>query len=281
MPATAISATPESPRTPDASLCVIVSHWDGHDAQALLALLRSLVALPEVQAGHGLAPRSPNATVDAVVKVVVNQSQPAPLSLPPDLSHVQVAHRPNGGYNVGAWDFGWRRWLHRHYVFVQDECVLQHPSALRRYAQALRRHPLTLWGESLQCWRSWRDFQVDTPAIHAAIERLAIPMGLSLGNDPTHLQSLAVGASREALLRLDGFLMADDKVEAMALETLWSLRAQALGLDVAQLGWLPFSQFFHPQWDGVVARARTASWHLGRLAWHVGYSWRHPPRLRR
>jgi len=66
----------------------------------------------------------PDAGLQHAVTVVCNGGDRQPLRLPTQLTtRVTLLNRPNGGYNIGAWEHGWRYDTgSSHFLFVQDEC---------------------------------------------------------------------------------------------------------------------------------------------------------------
>ena len=73
---------------------VVVSHYNAWPTDQLVALLDQIKAIP--------------AGCPFDCRVVVNQAKPGPLELPPRHADVGVLYRENIGYNIGAWDHGWR-----------------------------------------------------------------------------------------------------------------------------------------------------------------------------
>ena len=103
---------------------VVVSYYDARPVQELDELLRSLAAIPS---GWPFA-----------VRVVVNQDGGARTDLADRHPGVQVMHRPNQGYNIGAWDHGWRAEpAYEAYLFLQHECVLLREGWLRPFVDRI------------------------------------------------------------------------------------------------------------------------------------------------
>lgn len=259
---------------------VVVSHYDGWAPDQLIALLDQLRDVPA------------GAAFD--VCVVVNQCGNAVLTLPPRFSHIPVLHRPNVGFNIGAWDHGWRTMPpYEDYLFLQEECRILRPNWLAAIRRALARPGVGLVGESLAfAGLSWRrlDAQyrqtsfadpvdgrsVTIPAgIRAGLERLAIPVGRS----GAHLQSLVLAIRRETIEQIDGFIVADTYGAATVAECAVSKKVEALGLKVREVGPGSFRYILHPQWrhrQGVLttlARRLAARFPVEIGAW-LGPAWR-------
>lgn len=257
---------PSFESTDQATLCVVVSHYSARPIDDLVRLLRQLRSLPQ-QTTH----------FRVFVKVVVNAVQvpAAPLALPVDLQDQLIEYRENTGFNMGSWDHGWRHDPgHRHYLFLQDECVVCDPAALSAYWHLLEQDPSTLVGESLQFWRGWAPFARQLPDPFRAIQALCDQRGLGRGLTATHLQTLAVAASGQALALMDGFLLANEKMEAVATEVMWSRKALGLGLGIRQSAATPFRYFEHEQWLGIKKRGSTLRWQISRGVWMLQYGWR-------
>jgi len=98
---------------PGSGLCVVVSYYDARPDAELHRLLRQ-IRDSEFDLRH--------------VLVVVNSVGSAALELADGLGLVETVYRRNAGFNMGAWDFGWRARPHyRNYLFLQDECTVVRP----------------------------------------------------------------------------------------------------------------------------------------------------------
>ena len=97
-----------------ARTCVIVSYWIGASETQLHRLLRQIIKL--------------DAGVAFDLRVVCNGGDERPLVLPPEFpnSGIDVLNRENIGYNIAAWDHGWKiDARHDFYLFLQSECFLK------------------------------------------------------------------------------------------------------------------------------------------------------------
>src|SRR5438552_9442241 len=88
---------------------VVISHYNARPVNDVLALLDSMHSVPSGWPFH--------------VRIVVNQETPTSLILPARPWRFEVLYRENRGYNIGAWDFGWRvSPYYDAYLFLQEEC---------------------------------------------------------------------------------------------------------------------------------------------------------------
>lgn len=233
------------------TVLVVISYYNAWPVEPLLALLAQLRDLP---AGHPFR-----------VRIVVNQGQPQRLTLPPPWNAAEVLHRENLGYNLGAWECGWRTSpAYDGYLFLQDECCLVQPDWLAPFIRRSAEPGIGLVGESVAAdWHMlWGDLErrfatdfwpghlVDGQPVGRAtcyldfLRRRGIPPGAT----GEHLQSLILFATRQVLETLGGFPLGYSKGEAIGAEIGLSKKVQALGLELAQVGPSPFTFIEHPQW---------------------------------
>jgi hypothetical protein len=235
-----------------ANALVVVSYYDARPRHELDALLRDLA---EVDAG---------AAFDTLV--VVNQSAAAPTAVDASLRGLRVLHRPNAGYNIGAWDHGWRAAPgYAHYVFVQHECRVRRPGWLAAYLRRLQAPDVGLVGERANpAWAApWPELErrfaghmlPDHGPDGAAAERLPTyracwrRWGIDPGERGDHLQTLVLAARGATLAAIDGFPVGANYGEAIAAEIGVSKRVQMLGLSTEEIGPRPFTWITHPQWQ--------------------------------
>lgn len=233
-----------------ASTLVIVSHYNAWPVEQLVALLDQMAAVPA------------GAPFD--VCVVVNQADPRTLVLPPRHAAVMVLHRMNTGFNVGAWDAGWRAHPGRDcYLFLQEECRIVRAGWLAALRRVTLRRQVGLVGESLHwgglSWnrlaRQYRDARFwastagepvsVTEGVRAGLARLGVPEGRT----GDHLQSLVLCARGEVLSAIDGLPTGVNYDEATIAEIALSKKVEALGLTVREVGPGSFRYILHPQWQ--------------------------------
>ncbi|WP_165063786.1 hypothetical protein [Paludisphaera rhizosphaerae] len=247
--------------------CLVVSHYNAWPTDQLLALLDQTKEIP--------------AGVPFRTRVVVNQAVDKRLELPPRHSDVEVFHRPNTGYNIGAWEYGWRQGEpFSFYLFLQEECIILKDDWMKAYLDAASETGVGLVGESMTPPISWKAGRLETmpicrfllgrPVDSGATRKtrffqLAQSLGVDPGEDGAHLQSLILGTRREVLTKIDGFL--DWPVEyfdAVCAEVMISKAVETAGWKVRQLGWMPFSVVSHPQWKQHPLMAL-----VGKVAWRI------------
>lgn len=237
------------------SACLVISHYNAWPATQLLALLEQAKSL--------------DAGMPFQIRVVVNMAVDQRLELPPRFHDVQILHRPNEGYNIGAWDLGWQAEPRfDHYLFVQEECQLLRPGWMKAFVALTAKPDVGLVGESLVWERPWPEleatlrrplnsqFQIDgRPVDHfeCYYENLR-RLGIDRGEDGRHLQSLVYASRREVLDRIGPFPTGTDYGAAVTTEICISKKVLALGLQVRQVAWLPFTYVLHPQWRSPVWR---------------------------
>ena len=230
---------------------VVISHYNAWPADQLVALLDQAASVP---AGANFA-----------LCVVVNQAEPTELVLPERQRHVPVLHRANTGYNIGAWDHGWRANPgHDCYLFLQEECRIVRPGWVAAHRRLAMMPAIGLVGEAMQ-WagRSWkrlrweyRDAMFEHPLAEGpvpypvGIQAGLRDAGLAEGRTGAHLQSLVLCARRTVLEAIDGFPIGATYGEAVVAEVTISKRVEALGLKVREVGPGSFRYVLHPQWIG-------------------------------
>ena len=230
---------------------VVVSHYNAWPTDQLVALLDQIKAIP--------------AGCPFDCRVVVNQAKPGPLELPPRHADVEVLYRENIGYNIGAWDHGWRVGPPREsYLFLQEECRILRPGWLSPFVQAAGQPGVGFVGESLK----YRGYGWDRVAwvtrgkpypdddreglpleFTEGIKRFLESRGLAVNGRADHLQSLVLCARREVLEAVDGFPIGRTKGDAIGCEVAISLRSVAQGYRIKQVGRTPFTYILHPQWQ--------------------------------
>ena len=236
--------------------CVVVSYYDSRSVDDLLRLLRQL----HQQWSAGFFD----------LRVVVNSDQMQKLELPPELAEISVEVRENIGFNIGAWHHGWRANPgYSYYIFLQDECEIVSNRWLDRYRMLLSKANAGLVGESLLHWASWASFGKKWPEAGAECAAIAATHDIELGPNPTHLQTLVLGATADCLRATDGFLLAKGKVAAIATEILFSRHCIQRGFDVRQTAWRPFEYIGHPQWASLRSGSASLKWNMAKAVRHL------------
>ena len=247
-------------QAPRKDLCIIVSHYN---ARPSIELIRLLYQLKDQAANV-----HPQFSVDLIV--VVNMESTIRLELPSELKEIEVQYRENTGFNMGSWEYGWRNNPNYDgYLFLQDECVAFNRFAVFNYCTLLKRYPNSIFGESIFFYRGWAKFLKKWPSNHTSIITFACKNDIPLGLTPSHLQTLVLASTRKTMMKLEGFILSNDKIEAIAAEVLLSRRAVSRGINVEQSNWRPFSNFSHEQWVSVKIKSDSVSWNLSKFFWYV------------
>ena len=241
------------------SAVVVVSHYNAWPTDQLVALLDQMNAVP---AGHPFT-----------VRVVVNQAEDKRLVLPERHAHVAIFHRENTGYNIGAWEHGWRQEPRAdYYLFLQEECVIVRPNWLRAFLRKVDRPGVGVVGEIIGFYNTtWEDINETAAKWKSDPNTLGYraymtSQGIRYGELADHLQSLVLCLRRETLEAIGGFRIGISKYEAIACEIGISKSVQALGLRISQLGIRPFRYINHPQWEEDRQFAARPGWVLRRIA---------------
>jgi len=248
------------------SVLVVISHYNAWPTDHLVALLDQIQAIP---AGHPFQ-----------VRVVVNQAEPKLCELPSRHAGVEIRYRANTGYNIGAWDHGWRESPRfDEYLFLQEECTIQQPGWLRVFVRAASRRGVGLVGESRVLgkltWAETEAFQswvVEDPDgikppeqwakfTHRYLER----QGIDPTSTPTHLQALIIYARRATLEAINGFRIDQRKDDAIGCEVAMSKCVEAVGLKTVQVRLRPFQYIMHPQWSVIRDGTAGIRWALSSV----------------
>jgi hypothetical protein len=243
---------------------VIVSFYDAREETCLDILLGQLQEIP--------------AGIPFNAMVVVNSVRGRPCPMESKYPWVRFLYRPNTGYNIGAWDHGWRSASdYDVYAFLQDDCLVARAGWLSRLVQKASAGKGALVGEDLVSpAQNWDQSQADCvrsyirrgyePSSWGAEGHLSTPETIRAYFQqqaceplPTmvHLRALVLCAPIRLLRAIDGFPSGLSYREAVGSEVLISQRAIRCGFSVCQAGVLPYSNIVHPQWMAARSAART------------------------
>lgn len=242
------------PSNPPARTCVVVCYYVGQDVKHLHRLLGQMLRTPA------------GAPFD--LRVVVNGGDQRPLTLPArfDPLRARIEDRPNRGYNIEAWDVGWRLDpAYDYYLFLQAECHLKRPNWVAEFEFRAGNDPgVGLIGETIMWDRqSWAFIRTATDrdlGAHAwpagepdhpldTYQRLIAARGVPLGDVGTHLPSIIWFAPRAVLEAVGGFpLIGTTYREAVACEVATSRLVEAKGFRVATIRGEAFHFIGHRQW---------------------------------
>jgi len=240
---------PSRPKT-----CVVVSYWNGRPASKLHRLLAEMRKV------------DPGAPFDLVV--VCNGGDKAPLRLPARFDDLRprVLDRENVGFNIAAWEHGWRADPgYDYFLFLQDDCYLKRASWLSGFESRFELDPgIGLLGELVaydqMSWdyvrkvfytTFWADPSEWTEPAHpidtyrALFDRRGIPWS-DLAN---HLPSIILFSSRRILEEVGGFpYFGPSYREAIAGEFAISRLVESRGYRISKVTDYPFDLIGHPQW---------------------------------
>jgi hypothetical protein len=198
--------------------------------------------------------------------IVVNAEVDSPLVLPPRYAHIPISYRDNTGYNIGAWDHGWRLYPNsRYFLFMQDDCIIRRKNWLKVFRDSLHHKKIGIIGESLSLdWnRTWEqlasDGKLSVQMAGHVIEGKQVSRGnvyfkmfklwgIDPGERADHLRSLIWACRRDVLELIDGFPIGMDYGQAIAAEIATSKKIQQAGFYIKQIRWRPFTYIEHPEW---------------------------------
>ena len=243
-----------------ARTCVVICYWTGRAPRPLWQLLRSMQR------------HSAGAPYD--VLIVCNGGDREPLRVPPAFRwpNLRVLDRENTGWNLGAWEAGWRASPgNEFFLFLQAECFIRRADWLRRFEHRLEQDGgVGMIGERLMwqqmSWNYVREATALDLAVNGAVppgvlesvaryQELLRARGIEPGVLGTHLVSIILFLRRALLERIGGFpLIGEDYLQAVACEIGLSKLVEAQGLRITQLSDAPFSFVGHSQWTASAVR---------------------------
>lgn len=235
--------------------CVVVSFWNGRSAGPLYRLLSQM---RKVDSG------SPFDTV-----VVCNGGDEEPLRLPSKFADLrpQILDRENQGFNIGAWDHGWRNaGDYEYYLFIQDDCFLKGRSWVSGFESRFDQDAgIGLLGEHVvydrMTWdhvRRWTfsDYWGEPsgwPEPVHPIDRfrsLFEARGIPWSDFGQHLPTIILFSSRRVLEEIGGFpYFGPSYQEAIASELAISRLVESKGYRIAKVTDQSFQMIGHPQWS--------------------------------
>jgi hypothetical protein len=243
---------------------VVISFYDARDENSLDILLGQLQEIP--------------AGLPFDTLVVVNSERSTNCAMEEKYKVLRFVYRPNIGYNLGAWDHGWRSALdYEAYAFLQDDCLIAKAGWLSRLVRKATAGKGALVGEDLVSpAQSWDESHAECivnytrrgydPNSWGAGGNLSTPetirsyfrqQGFLPLPTMVHLRALALCAPIRLLKEIDGFPSGATYREAVGSEVLISQRALRAGFALRQAGFLPYSNIIHPQWMAARSSTRT------------------------
>lgn len=205
------------------------------------------------------------------VIIVCNGGDIQPFRLPPRSTpdNSLLVMRENSGFNLGAWEFGWRSVEARNYLFLQDDCFIKDRAWHLAFVSKFEAEPeLGLLGERInpnwtKTWEELKrsglnevvhryDYEKQFPLVPNVDNYLDFMRSLNIpcGDRGTHLQSLVLFTSRHILLEVGGFPLPDNasKGRAVAAEIAISKRIEAKRYKIDTVGPRPFTYVGHREW---------------------------------
>jgi hypothetical protein len=226
--------------------------------------------------------------------VVCNGGDERPLALPGRFDHLapRVLNRENVGYNLAAWDLGWRQSPgYEFYLFLQDDCFLKRAGWVSAFEFRMDRdRGVGLLGELSayegMTWdyvrlvayevfqgprSSWPEPAHPIDAYRETFERHGIPWD----DLAAHLASLVLFTRGSILAEVGGMpFLGPSKREAITAELAVSRLIAARGYRLAKVGLGPFEYIGHREWTptghgrqpGLRGRAHAVRCALGDFA---------------
>lgn len=216
---------------------IVISYYDRRPLNNLVELLYSI--------------KTHSAGGELDVCIVVNRTKNEKICLPSEFSSIPVEYRHNLGMNIGAWDYGWRKYRgYQDYLFLQDECYVVRNDWLKSYRSVAEKQTIGMIGESLnglwdQSWEKLREVFSDSELPEHSVagqkvnrvdfylnffkEHAILP-----GKTGRHLRSVIWFFPGPVLEKMDGFLIGRNYGECIAAEIAASRKVEMIGLNVVQ-----------------------------------------------
>lgn len=232
---------------------VIISYWIKRSVKPLLKLLQQL---EYYEAGCSFS-----------VLIVCNGGDVKPLKLTNEFGKkysLNILNRKNQGYNIGAWEYGWRNHPeYQYFLFLQDDCYIIRDYWLKEFITKMETSPnIGMVGESIYWQKSWEKIKSSSsnsylkghllegkpaPRVLVYLDFLA-RNNIPSGDTAEHLQSLILFTSKSILNQIDGFVIGNNYGEAIASEIAISKKVQGIGYNIAQINSQPFYYIGHREW---------------------------------
>lgn len=232
---------------------IIISLWIERSIKPLINLLKQI---DEIEAG-----------VPFEVAIVCNTDDLNYRSFSVNLNSksVKILPRENKGFNIGAWDYGWRNLPpYDHYLFLQDDCFIIRKQWLKAFVTKFYEDSnIGLLGESLNWQFTWDELQQSSyNNFHRQhnlngkrVKRVDFyrhflaSHQIDEGKTAEHLQSIILFTSRKILEEMDGFIIGNNYGEAIGSEIAISKKVQNLGYKIQSVNPNSYYHYIaHPQW---------------------------------
>ena len=240
---------------------IIISYYNARPSNQLESLIDQIYSI--------------DAGMQFEILIVVNREVDRNLCLEKHNSNIRTIYRKNEGFNIGAWDYGWKNRDKDYcaYLFLQDDCIVYRHGWLKSLVQAAR-HGLSgerliddalNWDESQKFYEAFYrkrgtknpDFDSESGFLHTpySIRKYLESRNIEIHKTMKHLQSLVICAGSKVMEDMGGFETGSTYRDAVASEVAISQKALSLGYRVRQGGLRPFENILHPQWLHVRAEA--------------------------
>lgn len=238
-------------------LCVVISYWVESSPKYLYKLMDQIV---KIQGKFSFS-----------IVLVCNGGSDIFFTLPRRYKRytIKIVNRPNIGFNIAAWEDGWRSINAKNYLFLQDDCFILDDNWYSAFIDRFYSDPtLGLLGERINPnWnRPWSELKESY--FNKVVHYYDFAMGFDLfpnvdnyleylnasqipcGEKADHLQSLVLFTTRSILLEIGGFPLPDNKTKgrAVAAEIAISKKIQSKGYKIDIVGEHPFTYIGHREW---------------------------------
>ncbi|OUL36823.1 hypothetical protein BV372_05500 [Nostoc sp. T09] len=238
-------------------LCVVISYWVGSSPKFLYKLIDQIVNIKD--------------ELSFPIVLVCNGGTDIFFSLPRKFKkyNIEIVNRPNSGFNIAAWEEGWRSIEAKNYLFIQDDCFILDDNWYSGFIDRFHSDPtLGLLGERTNPnWdKAWSELKQSY--FNQVVHYYDVASGFDLfpnvdnyldylkthnipcGEKADHLQSLVLFTTRDVLLEIDGFPLPDNdtKGRAVAAEIAISKKIQSRGYRIDIVGKHPFTYIGHREW---------------------------------
>ncbi len=237
------------------AIAVIISTWDKHPLDYLERLLETMEKYPA-----GIA-------YDLCLCVNgMNFKLPKQLSV--KFNHILI--RENIGFNIGAWDYAWRKLpKYDYYLFLQDECYMRKKNWLKKYIEYYKSSDsIGLLGENYhKSWaKPWRYLMNDSTGNVSNKKKknatyyheVLCSWGIEPGENAAHVTTVVQFVKRSLLVKVNGYQVTNDYQTAIAAEISFSKKIESAGYLVEQLPRRRHQLIAHTQWpsDDLLSRLK-------------------------
>lgn len=232
------------------TVALVVSYWPGRSSEKLQSFVASALQ------------HAPGHAYEAIL--VINGPE---TSLPGEVNAFfhKIVYRENEGYNLGAWNHGWRHISSAKYLlFVQDDCQVISDnwvsSFLNRFQSVYRcglvaEHINKKWDKP---WNELDNQEARAPALlfngapvskAAYYRKLLAHWGVPEGETARHATTVVQFTSRATLEEIGGYREENNYYDAVGAEIAFSKNIESLGYQLVQLTDARHSHIAHHEWE--------------------------------